>query len=222
MERTSDLSSAYNDRYIVAGVPKSKPVALIVGVVCAAVVAAVVAGLSLFFCRRRYALKNLSLISALEATEAPHTSTYRELSRTTKNFSATALLSSSGFGDVYRGTLPSGALVAIKRIKDQKKEQGEASFLAEATSMMQIRHRNLLQLRGGSHAREGLFLVYDFMCNGSLVSGSTETLIRLRRPTVAYCGIRGKSFLPEWQPAWSICMRGGSIACFTATSSSPT
>lgn len=55
----------------------------------------------------------------------------------------------------------------MKRIKNSK-EQGEESFLAEATSLGQIRHRNLLQLRGWCQAKEGLLLVYDYLSNGSL------------------------------------------------------
>ena len=148
--------------------PKSR-VALIASVSCGAVVALVLAGLSLYFWERPNGnLKNVELInSTLEATETSRHFTYRELSRATKNFSASELLSSGGFGDVYRGALPSGALVAIKRIKESK-DQGPESFLAEATSLRQIRHRNLLQLPGWSHSRAGLFLVNDYMCNGSL------------------------------------------------------
>lgn len=58
-------------------------------------------------------------------------------------------------------------LVAVKRIR-QNMEHGHTTFVAEANSLRQIRHRNLLQLRGWCEAKEGLFLVYDFMSNGSL------------------------------------------------------
>jgi len=108
---------------------------------------------------------NKSSLELLDTTSRPFT--YRELSSFTKNFSDNELLSSGGFGDVFKGTLPSGAFVAVKRIK-RNKMQGEESFLAEATSLGQIRHRNLLRLRGWCQAKEGLLLVYDFMCNGSL------------------------------------------------------
>ncbi|KAG0582655.1 hypothetical protein KC19_3G075600 [Ceratodon purpureus] len=106
-------------------------------------------------------------ISSLSSSDTPRAFTYRELRRATKNFNDSELLSGGSFGDVFRGTLPSGTLVAVKRIKNNK-EQGEESFLAEATSLRQIRHRNLLQLRGWCQAKEGLLLVYDYMSNGSL------------------------------------------------------
>ncbi|KAG0582652.1 hypothetical protein KC19_3G075300 [Ceratodon purpureus] len=104
---------------------------------------------------------------AIDLTDAPRAFTYKELAKITKGFNASERLSSGAFGDVYKGTLPSGAMVAVKRIKGNR-EQGEESFLAEATSLRQIRHRNLLQLRGWCHSQEGLLLVYDYMCNGSL------------------------------------------------------
>ena len=86
----------------------------------------------------------------------------------TKNFNDTELLSSGAFGDVYKGTPPLGtSLLAVKRIKHEN-EHGQETFLAEVNSLKQIRHRNLLQLRGWCQAKEGMFLVYDFMSNGSL------------------------------------------------------
>lgn len=87
----------------------------------------------------------------------------------TKNFNDSELLSSGAFGDVYKGTpyLGSSSLLAVKRIKHEN-EHGQETFLAEVNSLKQIRHRNLLQLRGWCQAKEGMFLVYDFMSNGSL------------------------------------------------------
>ncbi|KAG0597993.1 hypothetical protein M758_12G036200 [Ceratodon purpureus] len=149
------------------GHSRSKSVGLIAGL-CAIIGAAIVAGLLLVCIWKRVSYyKKLEQLSHLDTEGASRAFTYKELQRCTKNFSPSELLSSGAFGDVYRGMLPSGVLVAVKRIKEDK-EQGEESFLAEATSLRQIRHRNLLQLRGWCHTRQGLFLVYDFMCNGSL------------------------------------------------------
>jgi serine/threonine protein kinase len=93
--------------------------------------------------------------------------TFKELSKATKNFRRSEILGSGGFGAVYKGTLPSGELVAVKRIRMESKH-GQESFRAEVTSLSHIRHRNLVQLRGWCHEEEQLLLVYDYMCNGSL------------------------------------------------------
>ena len=47
-------------------------------------------------------------------------------------------------------------------------KHGEEGFQAEAASLSQIHHRNLVQLLGWCHEEERLFLVYDYMINDSL------------------------------------------------------
>ncbi|KAG0582654.1 hypothetical protein M758_3G076500 [Ceratodon purpureus] len=147
------------------------PVGRIIGGVCAAVLGTVLTGVLLFVALKRRERRSVEKLeqSALGLTEnCPRAFTYRELSRITKDFNDSELLSAGAYGDVYRGTLPSGAIVAVKLMKHDEEEEGEESFLAEVTSLRQIRHRNLLQLRGWCHSRDGLLLVYDYMCNGSL------------------------------------------------------
>ena len=99
----------------------------------------------------------------------PRMFTYKELSKATKNFRPSELLGRGGSGAVYKATLPSGALAAVKRMRMETR-QGQESFLAEIASLGRIRHRHLVQLRGWCHdaEEEELLLVYDFMYNGSL------------------------------------------------------
>ncbi|CAM6038757.1 unnamed protein product, partial [Sphagnum compactum] len=98
----------------------------------------------------------------------PRNFTYKGLNVATRNFSDSELLGRGGMGSVYRGVLrPENVVVAVKRIRDESKK-GEQGFLAEATSISQIRHRNLVQLQGWCYEDRNLLLVYDFMSNGSL------------------------------------------------------
>jgi len=98
----------------------------------------------------------------------PRNFTYKQLNVATRNFSDSELLGRGGMGSVYRGVLrPENVVVAVKRIRDESKK-GEQGFLAEATSISQIRHRNLVQLQGWCYEDRNLLLVYDFMSNGSL------------------------------------------------------
>ena len=99
----------------------------------------------------------------------PHLFTYKKLKKATKNFCRSELLGTGGFGAVYKGILqPSGALVAVKRILHESKAGAEQGFVAEVSSISQIRHRNLVQLLGWCHEDGHLLLVYDYMPNGSL------------------------------------------------------
>lgn len=100
--------------------------------------------------------------------EGPRLFTFKELSKATKNFSDSAILGSGGFGVVYKGTLsPSGMIVAVKRLKNRSAYWVKA-FFAEASSVWQIWHPNLVRLQGWCIEKRHLLLVYDFMSNGSL------------------------------------------------------
>ena len=94
--------------------------------------------------------------------------TFKELKKATKNFSESALLGKGGSGSVYKGILTdSGMVVAVKRLEhDSGHVEGE--FLAELSSMSQIRHRNLVQLIGWCHEDQRFILVFDYLSNGSL------------------------------------------------------
>ncbi|XP_059066845.1 L-type lectin-domain containing receptor kinase S.4-like [Cryptomeria japonica] len=97
----------------------------------------------------------------------PHRFAYRELNLSTKGFRDDNLLGYGGFGRVYRGTLPSGEEVAVKCITKDFTE-GMEEFMAEISSLGRLQHRNLVPLRGWSRKNKRLFIVYDYMCNGSL------------------------------------------------------
>uniref|UniRef100_A0A0D6QS71 non-specific serine/threonine protein kinase n=1 Tax=Araucaria cunninghamii TaxID=56994 RepID=A0A0D6QS71_ARACU len=99
----------------------------------------------------------------------PRKFAYRELRAATKGFRENELLGKGGFGRVYRGVLPGGQEVAVKRVSHDSR-QGLREFLAEISSLGRIRHRNLVRLLGWCHSRRKgeLLLVYDHMPGGSL------------------------------------------------------
>eukprot|EP01018_Ginkgo_biloba_P023463 Gb_06281 [translate_table: standard] len=98
----------------------------------------------------------------------PHRFTYKELSIATKGFSDEELVGFGGFGRVYKGVLQASDLhVAVKCISHESK-QGMSEFIAEISSIGRLQHRNLAQLRGWCRRKLELFLVYDYMPNGSL------------------------------------------------------
>ncbi|CAO2176957.1 unnamed protein product [Urochloa humidicola] len=75
-----------------------------------------------------------------------------------------------GIAGTYRGTLRDGTEVAVRRLGKTCCRQEEAEFLRGLRVLAELRHDNVVALRGFcvSRARGECFLVYDFVPNGSL------------------------------------------------------
>jgi len=94
----------------------------------------------------------------------------RELLVATDNFSNKNILGRGGFGKVYKGRLADGALVAVKRLKEERTQGGELQFQTEVEMISMAVHRNLLRLRGFCMTSTERLLVYPYMANGSVAS----------------------------------------------------
>ncbi|CAM0881451.1 unnamed protein product [Alopecurus aequalis] len=99
-----------------------------------------------------------------------------EVESATQYFSELNLLgkkSSKGggsFAATYRGTLRDGTPVVVTRLGKTCCKQEEAEFLKGLKLLAELRHDNIVGLRGFccSRARGECFLVHDFVPNGSL------------------------------------------------------
>ncbi|KAD5803688.1 hypothetical protein E3N88_15048 [Mikania micrantha] len=99
---------------------------------------------------------------------SPKTFSYSELYIGTKGFSKDEVLGSGGFGRVYRAVLPGdGTVVAVKCLMETGK-RFEKTFVAELAAVANLRHRNLVPLRGWCVHDDQLLLVYEYMPNRSL------------------------------------------------------
>ncbi|KAF9606780.1 hypothetical protein IFM89_028156 [Coptis chinensis] len=117
----------------------------------------------------------------------PRIFSYAELYIGSNGFSEHEVLGSGGFGRVYRAVLPSdGTKVAVKCVAE-KGDSFEKTFVAELMAVAQLRHRNLVRLRGWCIHEDQLLLVYDYMPNRSLDH------ILFRRP-----GMSGTE-IPDWK-----------------------
>ncbi|XP_061359010.1 protein NSP-INTERACTING KINASE 1-like isoform X2 [Gastrolobium bilobum] len=94
----------------------------------------------------------------------------RELQIATNNFSNKNILGKGGFGNVYKGVLQDGTLVAVKRLKDGNATGGEIQFQTEVEMISLAVHRNLLKLYGFCMTPTERLLVYPYMSNGSVAS----------------------------------------------------
>ncbi|CAL5419054.1 unnamed protein product [Camellia sinensis] len=95
---------------------------------------------------------------------------FRELQSATKNFSSKSIIGNGGFGNVYKGYLQDGTVVAVKRLKDGNAVGGEIQFQTEVKMISLAAHRNLLRLYGFCKTLSERLLVYPYMSNGSVAS----------------------------------------------------
>ncbi|KAJ6364778.1 hypothetical protein OIU76_029699 [Salix suchowensis] len=93
---------------------------------------------------------------------------FRELQISTNNFSNKNILGKGGFGNVYKGILHDGTVVAVKRLKDGNAIGGEIQFQTEVEMISLAVHRNLLRLYGFCMTPTERLLVYPYMSNGSV------------------------------------------------------
>uniref|UniRef100_A0ACD5XRN3 Uncharacterized protein n=1 Tax=Avena sativa TaxID=4498 RepID=A0ACD5XRN3_AVESA len=116
------------------------------------------------------------------AGEKPIRFTPQQLSGFTNNYSAR--LGAGGFGAVYKGMLPNGLMVAVKRLHaDQDDRTSQEQFMAEVGTIGRTHHINLVRLFGFCYEADVRALVYEYMEHGALDS---YLLDRSRRDVVGF------------------------------------
>lgn len=79
---------------------------------------------------------------------------------------------------VYRGVLPNGQLIAVKR-SEQGSLQGSLEFRTEIELLSRVHHKNLVSLVGFCFDQGEQMLVYEYVPNGTLKDSLTGMLIQL-------------------------------------------
>ena len=92
---------------------------------------------------------------------------FEEMMRLTENLSEKYVVGRGGSSTVYRCTLKNGHSVAIKKLFNYH-PQNIHEFETELKTLGNIKHRNVVSLRGYSMSSAGNFLLYDYMEFGSL------------------------------------------------------
>ncbi|KAH7654178.1 Non-specific serine/threonine protein kinase protein, partial [Dioscorea alata] len=125
---------------------------------------------------------------------------FDELKKSSNNFSEINEIGSGGYGKVYKGMLPNGQLVAIKRAQ-QGSMQGGLEFKTEIELLSRVHHKNLVGLAGFCFEHGEQMLVYEFIPNGTLresLSGrSCIQLDWIRRLKIALGSAKGLAYLHE-------------------------
>ncbi|KAJ7968430.1 S-receptor-like serine/threonine-protein kinase [Quillaja saponaria] len=85
----------------------------------------------------------------------------------TNNFCEENKLGQGGFGPVYKGKLPGGQAIAVKRLSGRS-GQGLEEFKNEIILIAKLQHRNLVRLLGCCIQGEEKMLIYEYLPNKSL------------------------------------------------------
>ncbi|KAK4488854.1 hypothetical protein RD792_004644 [Penstemon davidsonii] len=96
--------------------------------------------------------------------------TLKEMEEATCSFSDANFIGKGGFGRVYKGTLRSGEIVAIKKMElpKFKEAEGEREFRVEVDILSRLDHPNLVNLIGYCADGKQRFIVYEYMHKGNL------------------------------------------------------
>uniref|UniRef100_A0ACD5XGC7 Uncharacterized protein n=1 Tax=Avena sativa TaxID=4498 RepID=A0ACD5XGC7_AVESA len=117
---------------------------------------------------------------------------FSEILQATSNFSKENLLGQGGFGPVYKGQLPDGMEIAVKRLASHS-GQGFTEFKNEVELIAKLQHNNLVKLVGCCIQGEEKLLVYEYLPNKSLdyfiFDGNRTTLIDWNRSRVIIEGV---------------------------------
>ncbi|KAC9417441.1 hypothetical protein E3N88_45870 [Mikania micrantha] len=196
------------------GKHKSISIGLIIGVSaggCVLVLLLVVAGIYAFHQKgraERATIKNTPFASwdpdkgsgDRPQLKGARSFTFEELKACTNNFATAANIGSGGYGMVYRGNLPNGQLVAIKRAQ-QGSTQGGLEFKTEIELLSRVHHKNLVSLVGFCFDAGEQMLVYEYVVNGTLkdsLSGRTGIKLDwMRRLKITLGAARGLHYLHE-------------------------
>ncbi|KAF3452838.1 hypothetical protein FNV43_RR03271 [Rhamnella rubrinervis] len=115
---------------------------------------------------------------------------YLEIMNATNDFHPDNIVGRGGYSEVYRGDLPDGKTIAVKRLtKDNTNANKEKEFLMELGVIGHVKHPNTANLLGCC-IENGLYLIFNFSQNGNLSS--------------ALHGNTGNSL--EWSTRYKICV----------------
>ncbi|KAF8104232.1 hypothetical protein N665_0176s0043 [Sinapis alba] len=92
---------------------------------------------------------------------------YEVLEKATESFHDSMKLGQGGAGSVYKGILPDGSVVAVKKLFFNTREWAD-QFFNEVNLISGVQHKNLVRLLGCSIEGPKSLLVYEYVHNRSL------------------------------------------------------
>ncbi|XP_066339703.1 receptor like protein kinase S.2-like isoform X3 [Miscanthus floridulus] len=103
----------------------------------------------------------------------------------TLDFATERKLGGSVFGTVYKGILPTGGVISVKRLDENEPVRAAITFETEVKNLMALKHKNIVQLVGFCHEAQkkviqhrGKYVIVDAiescLCYEYLAKGSLE------------------------------------------------
>ncbi|MED6194655.1 hypothetical protein PIB30_030508 [Stylosanthes scabra] len=106
-------------------------------------------------------------------SERPVIYSIEEIEAATNNFDENRRIGVGGYGSVYFGMLDHKE-VAVKKMKSNKSKE----FFAELKALCKIHHINIVELLGYASGDDHLYLVYEYVANGSLSDHLHDPLLK--------------------------------------------
>ncbi|KAG8482727.1 hypothetical protein CXB51_024359 [Gossypium anomalum] len=90
---------------------------------------------------------------------------FEDIIKATEDFDMKYCIGIGGYGSVYKAALPSGNVVALKKLHQLEAEQPayDTSFRNEIKFLTDMRHKNIVKLHGFCLHNRCMFLIYEYM-----------------------------------------------------------
>ncbi|KAL4361413.1 hypothetical protein GQ457_04G002230 [Hibiscus cannabinus] len=96
---------------------------------------------------------------------------HENISKATEDFSSDYRIGSGRYGTVYRAVLPTGQIVAVKKLHQSEDSiliNNLKAFESEIVALSEIKHHNIVKMCGFCSHTKHSYLVYEFVERGSL------------------------------------------------------
>ncbi|KAL8253629.1 hypothetical protein R6Q59_031850 [Mikania micrantha] len=151
---------------------KGRIIAIVVSVISSVVVLIVVLMIVLYVRKHRYVQQKRkgSYDAEKMAKILLHNNlnfNYSTIEKATEYWDESNKLGQGGYGTVYKGVLPDGREIAVKRLYFNNKFRA-AEFYNEVNMISSVQHKNLIKLLGCSCSGPESILLYEYLPNMSL------------------------------------------------------
>ncbi|XP_042480510.1 probable L-type lectin-domain containing receptor kinase S.5 isoform X2 [Macadamia integrifolia] len=171
----AEINSVLQWDLIVEELPKQKDytwvlvLEMVVGGLAGMTILSVVAYKLLGWLNKEEEKKDMTLGERLKSLPGtPREFTYKVLKRATNDFDQMQMVGHGSYGVVYKGILQEENMEVAVKMFYRTVVKSRNSFLSEISIISRLRHKHLVPLIGWCHYEGMLFLVFQFMPNGSL------------------------------------------------------